>query len=133
MFNLGALMEDGRGTRKDDVTAARWIFKAIKGGNEFARTQMMRNVGTYSLAFRRELQRLMRQEGVYDGPIAGAFGPATKQARITGKAIDHRLADFPVAAGARNTKPLRNAGSRTGRSEALSSHGEKLLMEMPIH
>lgn len=80
MFNLGAMMEDGRGTRKDDITAARWIFKSIKSGSSFARTQMVENVGTYSRAFRRELQRLLKQEGVYAGPIDGDFGPETKQA-----------------------------------------------------
>ncbi|MCG8649621.1 MAG: SEL1-like repeat protein, partial [Pirellulales bacterium] len=80
MYNLGALMEDGDGVRKNDRQAAQWIFKALKGGSTFARQTMTQNIGTFSTQFRREMQRLLKAEGVYDGAIDGKFGPGTRRA-----------------------------------------------------
>lgn len=80
MYNYGALLEDGDGVRKNDREAAHWIFKAIKGGNTFARTTMTGNISPFSIPFRREMQRLLKAEGVYDGAIDGKFGPGTRRA-----------------------------------------------------
>ncbi len=38
------------------------------------------NAIAWSKPFRRELQRLTKEEGVYSGPIDGKFGPKTKRA-----------------------------------------------------
>lgn len=80
MHNLGAAYDKGRGTRQDEKAAAQWIFKAIKGGSAFSVTQMTDNSNAYSREFRREMQRLLAQAGVYDDSIDGRFGPATKAA-----------------------------------------------------
>ena len=41
---------------------------------------MKTNSRAWNVAFRRELQRLMKQEGVYTGAIDGQFGPGTNRA-----------------------------------------------------
>ncbi len=78
--NLGSLYDDGKGVRRDPKEAARLVFKALKGGYDFSVKQMTTNADAWSRPFRRELQRLMREAGVYDGSIDGNFGPATRRA-----------------------------------------------------
>ena len=80
MHNLGAAYDKGLGVQKDERVAAQWIFKAIKGGSTFSVKQMTDNAGAYSRDFRREMQKLLRDAGVYDGSIDGRFGPGTKSA-----------------------------------------------------
>jgi len=88
MHNLGAAYDKGRGVQKDERAAAQWIFKAIKGGSAFSVSQMSDNSNAYSREFRREMQRLLTQAGVYDGSIDGRFGPETKAAvkKLAGRA-----------------------------------------------
>jgi TPR repeat protein len=80
MHNLGALYDAGRGTRRDSRLGAQWVFKAIKAGHKFSVTQMTDNSAAYTKQFRDEMQRLLRDAGVYNGKIDGQFGPATKRA-----------------------------------------------------
>lgn len=80
MHNLGAAYDGGNGIQSDPRIAAEWVFKAIKGGNQFAINQMTENAAAYTKEFRREFQRLLRDAGLYDGPIDGSFGPATTAA-----------------------------------------------------
>lgn len=80
MFNLGLIIKDGRSTGKDDITAARWKFKTTKEGSAFARTQMHQNTAAFNPTIRRELQRLMKEEGIYGGPMHGNFDTNTQRA-----------------------------------------------------
>jgi TPR repeat protein len=80
MHNLGAFYDKGRGVKKDERAAAQWVFKAIKGGSAFSVAQMTDNSNAYSREFRREMQRLLAQSGVYNGATDGRFGPDTKAA-----------------------------------------------------
>lgn len=41
---------------------------------------MTTNANAWSKDFRRELQRLMKEAGVYDGAIDGSFGPGVRRA-----------------------------------------------------
>lgn len=90
---LARSYELGIGVAKDPQTAATYMLKAIKGGAPIAIDAMTRNSAAWSEAFRREFQRLLRAEGVYDGAIDGSFGPSTRSA-IT--ALASRNAKQPV-------------------------------------
>ena len=79
-YNLAIAHENGEGVAKDRTAAAGYMFKALRGGNDFSVKQMTSNAGELSLAFRKELQRLMASEGVYSGAIDGQFGSGTKRA-----------------------------------------------------
>jgi hypothetical protein len=80
MHNLAVAYEYGRGVGKDHEVAAEWVFKALKGGAAFSLKQMTENSGVYSEAFRRHLQRELKQAGVFKGKVNGNFGPDTKAA-----------------------------------------------------
>jgi len=80
MYSLGATYQNGTGVEKDPNAAADWIFKALKAHNAFAVKEMTTNANAWSAAFRRELQRRMKEAGVYDGKIDGKFGEGTKTA-----------------------------------------------------
>jgi peptidoglycan hydrolase-like protein with peptidoglycan-binding domain len=53
---------------------------SLKAGNLFSVKQMTDNPAAYSKQFRRQMQRLLSEAGVYDGAIDGRFGPDTKTA-----------------------------------------------------
>ncbi len=77
-FGLGLHYEHGWGVSKNSRAAARQVFESIAGGYEVAKTEMISNADAWSLEFRRELQRLMKDKGVYHGATDGRFGTATR-------------------------------------------------------
>ncbi len=87
MGNLGGLYNSGRGVERDVARSARLIADALKLGYEFSLKQMTTNSSAWGQGFRLELQRILKAEGFYDGPIDGSFGPATKNAirKLAGK------------------------------------------------
>jgi TPR repeat protein len=80
MHNLGVAYDRGRGINEDRRLAAEWIFKAIKAGSLFSAKQMADNPSAYSVDLRRNLQRMLSDAGVYDGPTNGRVTPAFKDA-----------------------------------------------------
>jgi len=70
----------GLGVAKDERIAAKYMFNAIESGNALSVKEMNTNANAWGLAFRKELQRLMRDRGVYTGALDGQFGPGTKRA-----------------------------------------------------
>ncbi|MCP4932979.1 MAG: tetratricopeptide repeat protein [bacterium] len=79
-FNLARAYSSGKGIKKNDKTAARYIIKTLRGGHATAVKQMSGNAKAWSIPFRRELQRLMKSEGLYNGLVNGKFGPDTQRA-----------------------------------------------------
>ncbi len=80
MYNLAQAHEDGKGTSTNQKAAARYMFDSLRGGHEDAVKEMTTNARSWSKPFRRELQRLMKIDGIYSGPIDGEFGSGTKRA-----------------------------------------------------
>ncbi|MEC9367800.1 MAG: caspase family protein [Pseudomonadota bacterium] len=80
LYSLALMYEEGQGVGKDATTAASYMLRALKAGEEDSYKEMRTNANAWSVQFRRELQRLMQQEGVYSGAIDGQFGPGTIQA-----------------------------------------------------
>lgn len=80
MHNLGVAYDRGRGIGENRPLAAEWVFKAIKAGSVFSAKQMTDNPNAYSVEFRRALQKLLNEAGVYRGPINGRATPAFKDA-----------------------------------------------------
>ncbi|NNF77576.1 MAG: SEL1-like repeat protein [Rhizobiales bacterium] len=80
-FWLGSLYDDGKGVRRDRAKAAELVVHALQQGSyDHAVKQMTTNERAWSKGFRREMQKIMRREGYYDGPIDGSFGSGTKRA-----------------------------------------------------
>ena len=55
--------------------AAQLMLKAVEGGSESSLKRMRDSLRRWQPDFRRELQRLLRDAGVYDGPMDGSFSP----------------------------------------------------------
>lgn len=80
LHNLALLYNSGLGVPKMPGEASSLISLALGLGNEFVLKEMLENNLHWGKPFRVALQRILRQEGVYDGPLDGSFGPATKRA-----------------------------------------------------
>jgi hypothetical protein len=81
IHNLAAMVDSGRGVgQKDPEQAAELIMRALSMGNDFSYKQMTENSRTWSVEFRRSMQRRMKEEGIYSGAIDGEFGQSTNAA-----------------------------------------------------
>ncbi len=80
MYGLGNAYAFGRGVAQDEKEAARWIFAAIEKGDGVAIKEMTSNALEWTISFRAELQKRLRDAGVYGGPTEGDFGPETAEA-----------------------------------------------------
>ena len=79
-FGLALMHEIGQGVAKDSNAAAGYMLKALKAGNKDHISAAIENYKRFSSEFRRELQRLMKEAGAYEGEIDGQMGPGTRQA-----------------------------------------------------
>jgi uncharacterized caspase-like protein len=80
MFNLAAMYDEGRGAARSPSDAARYMLDALRSGNELVVREMTTNANAWTQEFRQELQRLLKEEGHYQGAIDGSFGPGTRAA-----------------------------------------------------
>ncbi|MEO1494823.1 MAG: peptidoglycan-binding domain-containing protein [Pseudomonadota bacterium] len=56
------------------------VTAALRAGHDFTLGKMLDEPRIYRLATRRQIQRILTEAGIYNGPIDGAFGPGTKAA-----------------------------------------------------
>ncbi|MBC7831314.1 MAG: SEL1-like repeat protein [Hyphomicrobium sp.] len=80
MYTMAIRSEFGLGATKDSEAAAQWAIASVKGGFEYARTQLIAEAGKWSDDFRRALQRKLKEEGHYAGDIDGRMGGGVKEA-----------------------------------------------------
>jgi TPR repeat protein len=80
MHNVAVAYDRGRGVGENRKVAAEWVFKALKAGSAFSVKQMTENPNAYSEQLRRNLQQMLSEEGVYNGPANGRATPAFKDA-----------------------------------------------------
>lgn len=75
--NMGELFERGQGVPKDAGEAAKWYATALSTGHRYTRERLIHQPEKFEEGTRRNLQRMLREGGFYDGAIDGEFGPAT--------------------------------------------------------
>ncbi len=75
--NLGSMYAFGSGVARDERQGARLVFKALRAGNDFSLDQMTAKSNNWGVEFRREMQRLLKEAGFYQGGIDGHFGGGT--------------------------------------------------------
>lgn len=83
MFNLGIIYRTGKGIAQSDAEGARWVAAAFKKGDKYLINELMRSPETLSLADRKWLQTVLRDEGTYKGAIDGNFGQSMSTAMET--------------------------------------------------
>ncbi|MCC0013891.1 MAG: sel1 repeat family protein [Rhodobiaceae bacterium] len=79
-YSLAYAHAFGRGADRNPKEAARYMFLSLKARSETAFGQMTRNPEQWPPDMRRELQQIMKDQGVYSSSVDGSFGPATLQA-----------------------------------------------------
>lgn len=80
MYTLAIRTEFAMGAARDTEEAARLALASVKGGYEYARTQLINEAEKWSIDFRRVLQRKLKEAGFYDGDIDGRMGGRVKDA-----------------------------------------------------
>ncbi len=87
MWNIGILYYNGNGLRRNFKEAAHWIARGMTGRPDFAKEFTASKAKTWNNSFRQNLQRELRNRGLYSGAIDGSFGPATRRAveRLAGR------------------------------------------------
>ena len=115
MFNLAGMYEQGRGVAQDRRAAARHVFDALRLRDPGVVETLTAKSSDWSKDFHRELQRLMKEAGVYDGDIDGLFGPGMRRAiealTKTGKASASARPDDKAAAPDLGIGDLKDLGT----------------------
>jgi TPR repeat protein/peptidoglycan hydrolase-like protein with peptidoglycan-binding domain len=79
-YEVARRYDQGLGVAVDGKAAARWMFKLLSAGDAEAHNEMMSNGAAWSVEFRRELQKHLKDAGLYAGAIDGLFGPGVRSA-----------------------------------------------------
>jgi len=80
MGNLSRLYDYGLGTKSDAREAARWAAASVEGGDPAKFEEMKSSPNNFTPEFRKELQTLLKDRGLYSGPLDGDFGASTLNA-----------------------------------------------------
>ncbi|MCQ4632118.1 SEL1-like repeat protein [Shinella sp. CPCC 100929] len=77
MGNLSRLYDQGLGTPADAKEAVRWAAGSVESGDQAKLKELKETPGNFTVAFRKEMQNLLRERGYYSGSSDGEFGAAT--------------------------------------------------------
>ncbi|OOG66888.1 hypothetical protein B0E45_23985 [Sinorhizobium sp. A49] len=80
MGNLSRLYDYGLGTKADAKEAVRWAAASVEGGDPAKLQELKSQPSNFTPAFRKEMQALLKDRGLYSGPVDGDFGAATLDA-----------------------------------------------------
>jgi TPR repeat protein len=80
MYTMAIRTEFAIGGPKNTEEAARLALASVKGGYDYARTQLIAEAGKWGVDFRRALQRQLKEAGFYSGDVDGRMGDGVKDA-----------------------------------------------------
>lgn len=72
--SLALLTARGEGTARDPKNAAEWTVNSLQNGNDWCITNLTENATV------REIQKILKQHGLYNGAIDGSNGANTQAA-----------------------------------------------------
>ncbi|MCR8723315.1 caspase family protein [Frigidibacter sp. ROC022] len=78
-FNYAALIDDGLVEGKGPEDAARYLYEALRSGNEDVLNLLSERPTMFSAETRRDLQAILKKFSFYKGPLDGDFGPGTQK------------------------------------------------------
>jgi hypothetical protein len=78
MMHLAVIYDQGLGVRADPAKAAKLALEAIKRGQ----WRVQDRLAEFTQATRREIQKLLRRAGLYNGSVDGVVGPETHAALV---------------------------------------------------
>jgi TPR repeat protein len=77
MGNLSRLYDQGLGTPADAKEAVRWAAASVESGDPAKLKELKETPANFTVAFRKEMQDLLKERGYYSGSSDGEFGAAT--------------------------------------------------------
>ena len=80
MWNLAINLDKGMGEKADPTTSAFYLLAAYKAGHEHTIGAFKKSLGSWELATRREVQKILREAGHYSGATDGEINDATRSA-----------------------------------------------------
>ena len=80
MWNLAINLDKGMGEKADPTTSAFYLLAAYKAGHERTIDAFGKSLGSWEVATRREVQKILREAGHYTGATDGEINDATRAA-----------------------------------------------------
>ena len=103
-YNLALNYNAGSGFDKNPELAAQYFLQALSNGSKSARKRLFEQPKKMSRSTRREVQKRLRDNGVYQGRIDGNLGPSSR------RAMDQFV---------KNTKRSNNKSAQSDRTQTL--------------
>lgn len=82
MHNSAILLDRGLGVQRNSNKAASYIYQAIRSGYKYSATQLVSNDAFWTTEFWQEIQRMMRNDRIYDGRVDGIVDNKVRQAVV---------------------------------------------------
>jgi len=79
MFNFASFVNAGLVPGLGPTDAAGYLYQALRGGSRKVLDALIDNSGMFSTETRTALQAKLAENKLYDGPLDGSFGPATRR------------------------------------------------------
>jgi uncharacterized caspase-like protein len=87
MVNVASYAANGLAPGLGPKDAADLIYRALRGGSEVALNGVLKGADKFPVETWKELQQKLADNGLYDGPVDGAFGPGTRRAVLAAYGI----------------------------------------------
>ena len=79
MFNVAGMADDGLIPGLGPEDAAGYLYQSLRIGSRKVLEALMEKSSSFKLETRKALQAKLAENGLYDGPIDGDFGPTTRR------------------------------------------------------
>lgn len=117
MGNLSRLYDWGLGTKTDAKEAVRWAVAAVESGDATKLAELKGSADNFTEDFRKELQTILKDRGVYSGTADGIFGATTLDA------LDKLAAGRATASSSTTTDGSQTALLDSSGSSSMTTTG----------
>jgi len=80
MFNYASLIDEDQVAGKGPEDVAKYLYQALRAGSDPVLTQLTTKPEMFKTPARKALQKLLKANAFYDGPVDGDFGKSTQTA-----------------------------------------------------
>jgi hypothetical protein len=80
MFNYASLIDEGQVAGRGPEDAAKYLYDALRAGSDPVLTQLTTKPEMFKTPARKALQKILKSNAFYDGPLDGDFGKSTQTA-----------------------------------------------------
>ncbi len=87
MFNVASYAANGLAPGLGPKDAADLLYRALRGGSELALNGLLKNADKFPADTWKALQQQLADNGLYDGPVDGQFGPGTRRSVLAAYGI----------------------------------------------